>query len=158
MTIIRTAPAVQGQGRGLFALQRDDPNNQADRFQQVYRCPGLREGGGHEFRRTFAVEITDPGNSLDGVPEEWDCPQHGVPARRADLKKLPTRRRLGPRDRAPRPTRSNYDDVLARRTVAELEEQLTQILADLRSRNRIAVPKYGTTHGDAWIYGRDGHP
>ncbi|RJS47230.1 RNA polymerase-binding protein RbpA [Nocardioides cavernaquae] len=83
----------------------------AARQQVGYNCPQ-----GHSFEITMSVEAD--------VPANWECPRCGAVALSASG--------ILPEAKAEKPVRTHWDMLLERRSVAELEDILTERLELLR--------------------------
>lgn len=85
----------------------------AGRQQVAYRCPQ-----GHDFEITMSDEAE--------VPAIWECPRCGMEALNLSGAK--------PEEKAEKPARTHWDMLLERRSIAELEELLSERLELLRER------------------------
>lgn len=108
--------SMRGMRLGAQSMEREEGVELAARQIVEYRCQA-----GHQFQVTFSLEAE--------APLEWECKQcqsvaHLVGS--AKLKKI----EAGAVDRP----RTHYDMVLERRTKAELEELLQEVLTDMRKR------------------------
>lgn len=108
--------SMRGMRLGSQSMEREDGVELAARQLVEYRCPT-----GHQFKVTFSIEAESP--------LEWECKQCHSLALLVDSAKL-EKLEAGEADRP----RTHYDMVLERRTKAELEELLQEVLADMRKR------------------------
>ena len=83
----------------------------AARQQVAYQCPQ-----GHEFEITMSMEAE--------IPPLWECPRCGAQARSRDGAE--------PVAKAEKPARTHWDMLLERRSMAELEDILSERLEMLR--------------------------
>lgn len=107
---------MRGMRLGSQSMEREEGVELAERRSVVFVCEK-----DHESKITFALEAE--------IPNEWICKVcHSPAARMLDgelLKNLPWEAE------APR---SHYDMVLERRSRAELEELLQEVLEDMKKR------------------------
>ena len=104
--------SLRATGLGSKSLEGDEGVALSPRLQLSFDCPA-----GHHFSIVFSVEAQ--------LPTTWDCTSCGAPALRAD----------GVRAEAKdvKPTRTHWDMLRERRSVAELEEILSERLALLKA-------------------------
>lgn len=108
--------SMRGMRLGSQSMEREDGVELALRRNVSYRCVE-----GHEFTVTFALDAESPA--------EWECKQcknKALLVGGVELQKI----EAGEIDKP----RTHYDMVLERRTKAELEELLQEVLADMRKR------------------------
>ena len=108
--------SMRGMRLGSQSMEREDGVELAARQVVEYRCPA-----GHQFKVTFSLEADSP--------LEWECKQCQSVALlvgSAKLEKIEAGEVYRPR--------THYDMVLERRTKAELEELLQEVLVDMRKR------------------------
>lgn len=108
--------SMRGMRLGSQSMEREYGVELAARQTVEYRCQA-----GHQFQVTFAIEAESP--------LEWECKKCQSVALLVGSSKL-EKFEAGEIDRP----RSHYDMVLERRTKAELEELLQEVLADMRKR------------------------
>lgn len=108
--------SMRGMRLGSQSMEREEGVELAARRMVEYRC-----SGGHQFTVTFSLDALSP--------LEWECKQ----CRSAAL--LVGSHQIAQVESAEiaRP-RTHYDMVLERRSEAELEELLKEVLADMRKR------------------------
>ncbi len=105
------AESMRGSRLGWVSYERDEGVELAERHYVTYRCPA-----GHRSLVPFAAEAED-------VPREWSC-RCGATA----AIDRPSAKVAEPADRVVRPTRTHWDMLLERRSIAELEELLQERL------------------------------
>ena len=103
---------LRGSRLGTASLESESGVEPAERQKITYHCPN-----GHT--------VTVPMSMEADVPPLWEC-RCGAEALRADTDQ--------PEKKVGRPTRTHWDMLLERRTVAELEVLLDERLALLRNR------------------------
>lgn len=103
--------SLRGTRLGASSLESDEGAAIAPRQVAQYVCPQ-----GHITTLPFSVEAD--------VPALWEC-RCGAEALLRDAER--------PETKAVKPTRTHWDMLLERRTVAELEDLLAERLALLRS-------------------------
>ncbi len=103
--------SLRGTRIGAHSMESEEGVEFADRFEAYYDCPN-----GHTIVLPFAAQAD--------VPVVWEC-RCGTEALLRDASK--------PEPKAGKPPRTHWDMLLERRTVAELEELLTERLALLRA-------------------------
>ena len=103
---------LNATGLGSKSHENDRDVTLSPRLQLDFDCPAL-----HHFSVTFSAEASLPGS--------WDCPTCWAPAVRSDG----VRAVAEPQ----KPTRTHWDMLRERRSVAELEEILAERLALLRA-------------------------
>jgi len=108
--------SMRGLRLGSQSMEREDGVELAARRSESYRCPA-----GHEFSITFSFAAESP--------VEWECKKCQQTALLVGSKKL-EKLESGEVDRP----RTHYDMVLERRSKAELEELLQEVLSDMRKR------------------------
>lgn len=102
------------RGSRLGAVSYEDERGVvlAERQTVAYDCPN-----GHEISVVFATEAE--------IPAVWECPKCGAESLLADGQEP---------DRKPsKPARTHWDMLLERRSVAELEDLLSERLTMLRA-------------------------
>jgi hypothetical protein len=126
--------ALRGTRLGATSYETDSGIDLAPRQDVEYGCPN-----GHRFEMPFALEAE--------VPATWECRVCGAQALRVDG--------VAPEEKPGKPTRTHWDMLLERRSVADLEEVLAERLAVLRT-GGIA---YATAMGQAGLVdGSTGNP
>lgn len=108
--------SMRGMRLGSLSMEREEGVELAARRSITFVC-----NQGHEFQITFALEAE--------IPNTWDCKTCHSPASRLRDGELIRDKYL-----QVEPARSHYDMVLERRTRAELEVLLEEVLADLKKR------------------------
>lgn len=103
--------ALRGTRLGATSYETDSGIDLAPRQDIGYGCPN-----GHRFEMPFALEAD--------VPPTWECRVCGATATRMDGSV--------PEEKPGKPTRTHWDMLLERRSVADLEEVLAERLAVLR--------------------------
>ena len=103
---------LKGSGLGSKSFEGDQGITLSPRVEVGFDCPAE-----HRFFIVFSDEAL--------LPTSWDCPQCGASALRAD----------GVRAEAKdeKPVRTHWDMLRERRSVAELEELLSERLALLKA-------------------------
>jgi len=104
--------ALRGTRLGATSYETDNGIDLAPRQDVEYGCPN-----GHRFEIPFAAEAD--------VPSMWECRVCGAQALRVDG--------VAPEEKPGKPTRTHWDMLLERRTVADLEEVLAERLEVLRT-------------------------
>jgi hypothetical protein len=104
--------ALRGTRLGATSYETDSGIDLAPRQDVAYGCPN-----GHRFEMPFALEAE--------VPATWECRVCGAQALRVDG--------VAPEEKPGKPTRTHWDMLLERRSVADLEEVLAERLAVLRT-------------------------
>lgn len=104
--------ALRGTRLGATSYETDNGIDLAPRQDVEYGCPN-----GHRFEIPFAAEAD--------VPPMWECRVCGAQALRVDG--------VAPEEKPGKPTRTHWDMLLERRTVADLEEVLAERLEVLRT-------------------------
>lgn len=107
--------ALRGTRLGANSYESDEHVEFAERVVAHYECPR-----GHLTSVPFSVEA-------DEIPVLWEC-RCGAEALRREHER--------PELKAGRPTRTHWDMLLERRTIADLEQLLDERLALLHSRSR----------------------
>lgn len=108
--------SMRGMRLGSQSMEREDGIELAERKVVQYRC-----SEGHVFTLTFSIEAE--------TPLAWECKQcqrSALLVGSAELEKQDAGEIERPR--------THYDMVLERRTKAELEELLEEVLTDMRRR------------------------
>lgn len=103
--------ALRGTRLGATSYETDSGIDLAPRQDVEYSCPN-----GHRFEMPFALEAD--------VPPTWECRVCGTQAVRVDGE--------APEAKPGKPTRTHWDMLLERRSVADLEEVLAERLEVLR--------------------------
>jgi hypothetical protein len=103
--------ALRGTRLGATSYETDSGIDLAPRQDVRYGCPN-----GHRFDMPFALEAE--------VPATWECRVCGTQAVRVDAE--------APEEKPGKPTRTHWDMLLERRSVADLEEVLAERLEVLR--------------------------
>ena len=103
--------ALRGTRLGATSYETDSGIDLAPRQDVEYSCPN-----GHRFEMPFALEAD--------VPPTWECRVCGVQALRVDG--------VAPEEKPGKPTRTHWDMLMERRSVADLEEVLAERLEVLR--------------------------
>ncbi len=104
---------LRGSRLGAVSYETDRNAELAPRKPAEYRCPK-----GH----TFAVPFADDADT----PLTWECKFDGTTARLIDGAE--------PESKKVKPARTHWDMLMERRTVADLEEVLSERLEVLRGR------------------------
>lgn len=104
--------ALRGTRLGATSYETDNGIDLAPRQDVAYGCPN-----GHRFDIPFALEAE--------VPPTWECRICGAQAVRVDGE--------APEQKPGKPSRTHWDMLLERRTVADLEEVLAERLEVLRT-------------------------
>src|SRR5581483_4488964 len=104
--------ALRGTRLGATSYETDSGIDLAPRQDVEYSCPN-----GHRFEMPFALEAE--------VPATWECRVCGAQALRVDG--------VAPEEKQGKPSRTHWDMLLERRTVADLEEVLAERLEVLRT-------------------------
>lgn len=108
--------SMRGMRLGSLSMEREEGVELAERRSIYYLCRS-----GHETRVTFALGAE--------IPSSWSCKAcHSPAARLIDGEEV-----AQPLLEAEAP-RTHYDMVLERRSRAELEALLSEVLADMRKR------------------------
>jgi len=103
--------ALRGTRLGATSYETDSGIDLAPRQDVQYSCPN-----GHRFDMPFALEAE--------VPPTWECKLCGAQALRVDG--------VAPEEKPGKPTRTHWDMLMERRSVADLEEVLAERLEVLR--------------------------
>jgi hypothetical protein len=103
--------ALRGTRLGATSYETDSGIDLAPRQDVQYGCPN-----GHRFDMPFALEAE--------VPPTWECRVCGAQALRVDG--------VAPEEKPGKPTRTHWDMLMERRSVADLEEVLAERLEVLR--------------------------
>lgn len=103
--------ALRGTRLGATSYETDSGIDLAPRQDVQYSCPN-----GHRFEMPFALEAD--------VPPTWECRVCGAQALRVDG--------VAPEEKPGKPTRTHWDMLMERRSVADLEEVLAERLEVLR--------------------------
>jgi hypothetical protein len=101
---------LRGSRLGSVSYESDRHTEFAPRALTVYDCPAA-----HETTVPFAAEAD--------IPPTWECRVCGAEALLRNAEQ--------PEAKAVKPTRTHWDMLLERRTIAELEEVLAERLAAL---------------------------
>ena len=104
---------LRGSRLGSVSYETDHGVDVAARQSAEYACPN-----GHTFSIPFAHDAELPGT--------WECRLDGSPA---ELVNGPT-----PEHKKVKPTRTHWDMLIERRSIADLEEVLAERLEVLRAR------------------------
>jgi RNA polymerase-binding protein len=104
--------SLKGTGLGAKSFEDEAGVEFAARQEVGYDCP--RD---HHFSLVFAAEAE--------IPSVWECPRCGAESLRADGER--------PELKEEKPTRTHWDMLRERRSIAELEDLLTERLNQLRS-------------------------
>lgn len=104
--------SLRGSGLGAKSFEDEQGVEFAPRRELEFDC--ARD---HHFTVTFAEEAE--------LPTMWECPRCGGEGRRTDG--------VEPEVKQSKPTRTHWDMLLERRSIAELEELLAERLGMLRS-------------------------
>ena len=104
--------ALRGTRLGATSYENDNGIDLAPRQDVAYACPN-----GHRFEMPFSMEAE--------VPATWECRVCGAQALRVDGE--------APVEKPGKPTRTHWDMLLERRSVADLEEVLAERLEVLRT-------------------------
>ena len=107
--------ALRGTRLGTTSYESDEHVEPAERMVVHYDCPR-----GHVTSIPFSVEA-------EAIPVLWEC-RCGAEALRRDFAR--------PEPKPERPTRTHWDMLLERRTIADLEELLDERLTLLHSTRR----------------------
>ncbi len=119
--------ALRGYGMSVRSFESEENVVGVSTHPEVYHCPA-----GHVLTLNFAADA-------DEVPDTWDCPKCGrtahrdeTAARRASLTEgdlsVPT-----PSPRTMVASKTSWDMLLERRTIAELEALLDERRAHFRT-------------------------
>ncbi|MFW6599721.1 RNA polymerase-binding protein RbpA [Propionibacteriaceae bacterium Y2011] len=103
--------ALRGAGLGSKSFEDETGVEFAPRRQLGFDCPK-----GHHFDLTFAEEAE--------TPTAWECPRCGLVSKRTDG--------VVAEPKETKPQRTHWDMLRERRSIAELEELLTERLTLLR--------------------------
>jgi hypothetical protein len=103
---------LKATGLGSKSFEGDEGVALSPRLELGFDCPAQ-----HHFSIVFSVEAQ--------LPTAWDCPNCGASAVRADG--------VVAEAKDVKPTRTHWDMLRERRSVAELEEILSERLALLKS-------------------------
>jgi hypothetical protein len=130
--------ALRGTRLGATSYETDNGIDLAPRQDVEYGCPN-----GHRFEIPFAAEAD--------VPPMWECRICGAQALRVDG--------VAPEEKPGKPTRTHWDMLMERRTMADLEEVLAERLEVLRTGGigRGAVHAQSQTRS-ALVDGKTGTP
>lgn len=104
--------ALRGTRLGATSYETDSGIDLAPRQDVEYGCPN-----GHRFEMPFALEAD--------VPATWECRVCGAQALRVDG--------VAPEEKQGKPSRTHWDMLMERRSVADLEEVLAERLEVLRT-------------------------
>jgi hypothetical protein len=104
--------SLKGTGLGAKSFEDEAGVEFAARQEVGYDCP--RD---HHFSLVFAAEAE--------IPSVWECPRCGAESLRADGER--------PELKEEKPARTHWDMLRERRSIAELEDLLTERLNQLRS-------------------------
>ncbi len=108
--------SMRGMRLGSQSMERETGVEFAERKTFAYRCPNQ-----HEFSLVFALDAEPP--------IEWECKKC-----RSFALLVGSEKQLLIEAGEEQKPRTHYDMVLERRTKAELEELLKEVLADMRKR------------------------
>ncbi|GAA1843601.1 RNA polymerase-binding protein RbpA [Microlunatus capsulatus] len=103
---------MNATGLGSKSHENDRDVTLSPRLELDFDCPAQ-----HHFTVTFSTEAA--------LPLDWDCPRCWAPALRSDGERAV--------EEPAKVVRSHWDMLRERRSVAELEELLTERLSLLRS-------------------------
>jgi hypothetical protein len=103
--------ALRGTRLGATSYESDNGIEFAPRQDVRYDCPN-----GHDFEVPFSMEAE--------VPAVWECRVCGAQALRVDV--------AAPQEKPGKPSRTHWDMLLERRSMADLEEVLAERLEVLR--------------------------
>jgi hypothetical protein len=106
---------LRGSRLGTTSYETDRNTDLAPRREAIYDCPH-----GH----TFAVPLSSDAE----VPSGWDCRSCGATALLRDASE--------PEAKKTKHTRTHWDMLLERRSIADLEEVLAERLAELHAQQR----------------------
>jgi transposase-like protein len=106
---------LRGSRLGTTSYETDRNTDLAPRREAIYDCPH-----GH----TFAVPLSSDAE----VPSSWDCRSCGATALLRDASE--------PEAKKTKHTRTHWDMLLERRSIADLEEVLAERLAELHAQQR----------------------
>ncbi|GAA3010227.1 RNA polymerase-binding protein RbpA [Actinokineospora diospyrosa] len=104
---------LRGSRLGAVSYETDRNHDLAPRRTVRYACPK-----GHDFEVPFSDDAE--------VPSVWECRLHGAESKMIDGS--------DPEPKKIKPPRTHWDMLLERRTIAELEDLLTERLTELRGR------------------------
>jgi hypothetical protein len=104
--------ALRGTRLGATSYETDSGIDLAPRQDVAYSCPN-----GHQFEMPFALEAD--------VPATWECRVCGAQALRVDG--------VAPEEKQGKPSRTHWDMLMERRSMADLEEVLAERLEVLRT-------------------------
>jgi hypothetical protein len=107
--------ALRGSRLGATSLEDDRDIELAPRLVVIFDCPS-----GHATRVPMAAEAD--------VPHKWECRECGQTAL--------LRGGVQPAEKPKKPARTHWDMLLERRSIAELEELLTERLELLHGPSR----------------------
>ncbi|MBS2963008.1 RNA polymerase-binding protein RbpA [Actinocrinis puniceicyclus] len=111
--------ALRGTRLGATSYETDSGIDLAPRQDVAYSCPN-----GHLFEMPFSLEAD--------VPAAWECRVCGAQALRVDGE--------APQEKPGKPSRTHWDMLLERRSVADLEEVLAERLEVLRTGGTMYAP------------------
>ncbi len=111
--------ALRGTRLGATSYETDSGIDLAPRQDVAYACPS-----GHRFEMPFSLEAD--------VPASWECRVCGAQALRVDGE--------APQEKPAKPSRTHWDMLLERRSVADLEEVLAERLEVLRTGGMMYTP------------------
>lgn len=104
---------LRGSRLGAVSYETDRNHDLAPRRTVRYACPK-----DHEFEVPFSDDAE--------VPATWECRLHGTESEIVDGEQQEQKKT--------KPARTHWDMLLERRTIGELEELLTERLAELKER------------------------
>ncbi len=113
--------SLRGSGLGTKSFEDEVGVDFAPRQVVGFDCPQ-----GHHFELTFAEEAE--------LPTVWECPRCGQEAKRSDG--------VEPEVKEAKPARTHWDMLLERRSLADLEELLSERLEEVRQVGAISTDEY----------------
>ena len=113
--------ALRGMGLGAKSFEDEVNVDFAPRRDIGFDCPQ-----GHHFEMTFAEEAE--------LPTVWECPRCGQEATRSDGVEAEVKEA--------KHVRTHWDMLLERRSLADLEELLSERLEEVRSVGAISTDEY----------------
>lgn len=113
--------SLRGSGLGAKSFEDEVNVDFAPRRDIGFDCPQ-----GHHFEMTFAEEAE--------LPTVWECPRCGQEATRSDGVEAEVKEA--------KHVRTHWDMLLERRSLADLEELLSERLEEVRSVGAISTDEY----------------
>ncbi|QGF24627.1 RNA polymerase-binding protein RbpA [Raineyella fluvialis] len=113
--------SLRGSGLGSKSFEDEVGVDFAPRQEVGFDCPQ-----GHHFEMIFAEEAE--------LPTVWECPRCGQEASRSDGS-------VG-EVKETKPARTHWDMLLERRSLADLEELLSERLEEVRTTGAVSTDEY----------------